>query len=70
MDATTVRHYWLERYDKTLQLVGTTEVAFNGGIMGDAYFLDDIVAVSGALFAFVSHWEKATGEAYVDAAST
>ena len=44
VDATTVRHYRLERYDKTLQLVGTTEVAFNGGIMGDAYFLDDIVA--------------------------
>lgn len=62
VDATTVRHYWLERYDKTLQLVGTTEVAFKGGIMGDAYFLDDIVAVNGSLFAFVSHWEKAAGE--------
>ena len=61
-DATTVRHFWLERYDKSLQLVGTTEVAFSHGVMGNSYFLDDVVVMNGALYAFVSHWEKAGGK--------
>jgi len=61
-DATTVRHFWLERYDKALQLVGTKEVAFNNGVMGDSFFLDDVVVMNGALYAFISHWEKAGGK--------
>ncbi len=61
-DATTVRHFWLERYDKSLQLIGTKEIAFNNGVMGNSFFLDDVVVMNGALYAFVSHWEKAGGK--------
>ncbi len=60
-DATTVKHFWLERYDRSLQFVGTTEIAFSNGVMGDSYFLDEVTVVNGALYAFVSHWEKAAG---------
>ena len=61
-DATTVKHYWLEHYDRTLRQTGTQTVLFNGGVMGDAYFLDEVRAVNGALYAVVSHWDKAAGE--------
>ncbi len=61
-DATTVKHFWLERYDRSLQLVGNTEIAFSNGVMGDSYFLDEVTVVNGALYAFVSHWEKAAGK--------
>lgn len=61
-DATTVRHFWLEQYDKSLQFVGTKEVAFNNGVMGDSYFLDEVVVINDALYAFVSRWEKAGGK--------
>ncbi|MEZ4738452.1 MAG: hypothetical protein R2818_03635 [Flavobacteriales bacterium] len=60
-DATTVKHYWLERYDNTLKHLGTQEVFFQGGVMGDAYFLDEVIAVNGVIHAFVTHWNKAAG---------
>lgn len=61
-DATTVRHYWLEQFDKDLRSQGMREVAFSNGVMGDAYFLDEVLAVKGRLFAVVSHWNKTKGE--------
>jgi hypothetical protein len=61
-DATTVKHHWLERYDASLKHLGTQEVHFNGGVMGNAYFLDEVVAVNGGLYAFVTHWDKAAGK--------
>lgn len=61
-DATTVKHYWLEHYDGTLRQTGTQAVLFNGGVMGDAFFLDAVRSINGALFAMVSHWDKAAGE--------
>ncbi len=61
-DATTVKHYWLERYDTALRQVGTQEVFFNGGVMGDAYFMDRVLVVNGTIYALVSHWDKGAGE--------
>lgn len=61
-DATTVRHYWLEHFDRNLASRGSQAIAFNNGVMGDAYFLDEVVAVNGGLYAFVTHWEKAAGK--------
>ena len=58
-DATTVKHYWLERYSSTLEFKGSTEVPFNVGVMGDAQFLDEVTVVNGTIYAFVSHWNKA-----------
>ena len=60
-DATTVRHYWLEQFDKDLRSQGTHEVLFNNGVMGDAFFLEDVLAVNGRLLAVVTHWNKAEG---------
>ncbi|HEY0977235.1 MAG TPA: hypothetical protein VGE21_07170, partial [Flavobacteriales bacterium] len=61
-DATTVKHFWLERFDRSLRSLGTQELAFNNGVMGNAYFLDEVVAVNGALYAFITHWDKAAGK--------
>jgi hypothetical protein len=61
-DATTVKHYWLERYSSTLEFKGSTEVPFNVGVMGDAQFLDEVTVVNGTIYAFVSHWNKAAGK--------
>jgi len=61
-DATTVKHFWLERFDRTLASVGMREVAFNGGVMGDSYDLDEVLTINGKLYAFVTHWEKAAGK--------
>ncbi|HPQ58921.1 MAG TPA: hypothetical protein PK499_09590 [Flavobacteriales bacterium] len=61
-DATTVKHYWLERYSKDLAHVSTEEVEFHGGVMGDSRFLDAIEVVNGRLVAFVTHWHKDSGK--------
>lgn len=62
-DATTVKHFWLERFDRTLASVGMRGVAFNGGVMGDSYDLDEVLTINGqGLYAFVTHWEKAAGK--------
>jgi hypothetical protein len=61
-DATTVRHFWLERFDPALKSLGMQEIAFNNGVMGDAYFLDEVMAVNGGLYAFITHWDKAAGK--------
>ena len=60
-DATTVKHYWLERYSSSLEFKGSTEVPFNVGVMGDAQFLDEVTVVNGTIYAFVTHWNKAGG---------
>lgn len=61
-DATTVKHFWLEQYDGALRQVGIQAVHFNGGVMGNAYFLDQVLSINGALYAMVSHWDKAAGK--------
>lgn len=61
-DPTFTNSYWLEYYSTELKLEGNVEVAFQGGVMGDAYFLDEIMVANGVIYAFVSHWNKAAGE--------
>ncbi|MEO8590503.1 MAG: hypothetical protein ABI432_14095 [Flavobacteriales bacterium] len=61
-DATTVKHYWLERYSSKLEYQSTTEVAFNVGVMGDSQFLDEVKAVNGVIYAFITRWNKASGK--------
>lgn len=60
-DNTFTTTYWIEEYSPALKLVGTQKVNFVGGVMGDSYDIEDVQAINGKIYAFITHWEKAYG---------
>lgn len=50
--------YWLESFDKELKLVDTRKVEFNGGVMKEAFFLDEIKVVNDKIYALITKWSK------------
>ncbi|MEN9001001.1 MAG: hypothetical protein ABF242_01695, partial [Flavobacteriales bacterium] len=50
--------YWLETFNKDLKLVDTRKVEFNGGVMKEAFFLDEIKVVNDKIYALVTGWSK------------
>lgn len=50
--------YWLESFDTKLKLVDTRKVEFNGGVMKEAFYLDEIKVVNDKIYAFVTKWSK------------
>ncbi|NQX92494.1 MAG: hypothetical protein HRT74_10305, partial [Flavobacteriales bacterium] len=58
-DQTFVKHYWIEHYNTSMNLVNSFEIPFNVGVMGDSFFLDHVEVAGGVIYGFVNHWNKA-----------
>jgi hypothetical protein len=61
VDNTYTSTYWIEEYSTSLKLIGTQKVNFAGGVMGDSYDIEDLQAINGKIYVFVTHWMKDYG---------
>jgi hypothetical protein len=50
--------YWLESFDTKLKLVDTRKVEFSGGVMKEAFYLDEIKVINNKIYAFITKWSK------------
>lgn len=56
-----VKTYFIEQYDARLKLIETTQVEFQGGVMGDQYDILDFQVMNGQIYVFVERWQKDYG---------
>lgn len=50
--------YWLETFNKELKLIDTRKVEFDGGVMKEAFFLDEIKVVNDKIYGLITKWSK------------
>ena len=50
--------YWLETYNKELKLVDTRKLEFEGEVIKEAFYLDEIKVVNDKIYAFITKWSK------------
>ena len=50
--------YFLERFNAELKKVDTRKVEFDGGVMKEAFYLDEIQVVNDKIYALLTKWSK------------
>lgn len=50
--------YFLEIYNAELKLVDTRKVEFDGGVMKEGFYLDEITVVNDKIYALITKWSK------------
>lgn len=50
--------YFLERFNTELKKVDTRKVEFDGGVMKEAFYLDEIQVVNDKIYALLTKWSK------------
>ncbi|MDA9261944.1 hypothetical protein N9P38_01135 [Flavobacteriales bacterium] len=50
--------YFLERFNAELKKVDTRKVEFDGGVIKEAFFLDEIKVVNDKIYAMITKWSK------------